>query len=83
MTEFKKLLKDILTGADNETYDNGRFFCFISHIVYYVMAFLSYVVDKPWSPVDFAAGVAAIAVGFGIHLNLKSGTEPKGKIDAD
>lgn len=68
---MKKLLNDILTGADNATYDNGRVLCFLSHMVYYVMAFLSYVIGKPWAPIDFATGVAAIAVGFGIHLNLK------------
>lgn len=71
MSEFRKLLKDILTDADNVTYDNGRVLCFLSHLVYFVMAFMSYVVDKPWAPIDFATGVAAIAVGFGIHLNLK------------
>ena len=70
-----KILKDMLTGPDNVTYDNGRVLCFASHIVYFIMAFLSYIVDKPWQPIDFATGVGAIAVGFGIHLNLKSAGE--------
>jgi len=77
VNEIRKLFKDILTGADNVTYDMGRVFCGLSHLVYFGMAFLSYIVDQPWRPMDFAGGIAAIAVGFGIHLNLKSGSEPK------
>jgi len=68
-----KLFKDILTGVDNETFDNGRVLCFASHMVYFIMAFLSYATSKPWAAMDFAGCVAAIAVGFGIHLNLKDG----------
>ena len=71
MNEVKKLFKDILTDTTTLTYDNGRVLCFLTHCVYYFMAFLSYFVDKPWAPVDFATGAAAIAVAFGIHLNLK------------
>lgn len=72
-----KIFKDILTCGDNETYDIGRVFCFLSHVVYFVMGFASYVIDKPWAPMDFASGVSAMAVGFGVHLYMKRDTEPK------
>lgn len=74
-----KFFKDIMTGIDNETYDSARVLCFMSHIVYFIMAFFSYVIEKPWQPVDFASGVGAMAVGFGIHLYMKKDTEPQGK----
>lgn len=76
-----KFFKDILTGIDNETYDNARVLCFMSHIVYFAMAFMSYVINKPWQAVDFASGIGAMAVGFGIHLYMKKDTEPQGKSD--
>lgn len=78
-----KFFRDILTGADNVTYDNARVLCFMSHIVYFVMAFTSYIINKPWQPVDFASGVGAMAVGFGIHLYMKKDTEPQGKSNDD
>lgn len=78
-----KLFKDILTGADNQTYDNGRVLCFLSHIVYFVMATVSYIIDKPWAAMDFASGVAAMAVGFGVHLYMKKDTEPQGNNGAN
>jgi len=74
-----KFFKDILTGADNQTYDNGRVLCLASHIVYFIMAFINYFIDKPWAPMDFASGVAAMAVGFGVHLYMKKDTEPRGQ----
>jgi len=77
MSEIGKMFKDVLMGVDRETYDNGRVLCFFTHIVYYVMAFASYIIDRPWGAMDFATGAAAIAVGFGVHLNLKSGGEAK------
>lgn len=79
MKEIYKMFKDILTGIDKETYDNGRVLCLLSYIVYFVMALGSIIVGEAWNALDFASGIGAMAVGFGIHLNLKSGTEPQGK----
>jgi hypothetical protein len=72
-----KILKDILTGIDNETYDNARVLCFFSHFVYFAMSIINFCINKTWVPMDFASGVAAMAVGFGIHLYMKKDTEPK------
>lgn len=77
MRIFRKLWNDVLTGADNKSYDNGRVVCFISFIVYYILSFMSMYSAHPWSAIDFASGCTAMAIGFGMNLHLKKETEPK------
>lgn len=72
-----KIFKDILTGVNNETYDNGRVLCFISFVVYFTLAIWSMFKGLEWHPVDFAGGAGGMAAGFGVHIKLKSETEPK------
>lgn len=76
VSEFNKMLKDILTGIDNETYDNGRVVCLLSYLVYFAMGIASYIIQHPWAPMDFAAGCGTMAVGFGANFHLKKSTEP-------
>lgn len=71
-----KFFTDILTGADNETFDHSRLLCVLSHLVYFAMAIASFIIHKPWSPIDFATGIGTMAVGYGVNLHLKSKTEP-------
>jgi hypothetical protein len=72
-----KLFKDILTGADNDTFDHGRVVGLMSFLVYFVLAFYDLITEHKWQAMDFATGVSAMAVGFGANLKLKSDTEPK------
>lgn len=72
-----KLFKDILTGADNESFDHGRVLGLMSFVVYFGLAMFDLVTDHSWRPMEFASGIGTMAVGFGIHLKLKSDTEPK------
>jgi hypothetical protein len=72
----KKILKDILTGIDNESFDNGRVVCVTSFLIYYIMAIVGMGTSHPWGGMDFASGVGAMAVGFGINFRLNKGTEP-------
>jgi hypothetical protein len=76
---IRKVFTDILTGIDNSTFDHGRVLSFISFIFYYVFAFASLLEGHAWQAMDFASGVGAMAVGFGLHLKLKSDTEPMEK----
>ncbi len=80
MNMVSKLFKDILTGADNTSFDNGRVMCSLSFIVYFTLAVLNTCNGHPWGALDFAGGVSAIAVGFGINLRLKRPTEPKQEV---
>lgn len=73
---FGKLMKDILTGIDNHTFDNGRVIALFSFATYNTMALASFYVMHPWSATDYATGAAAMAVGFGFNLRLKRKTEP-------
>jgi hypothetical protein len=79
MQVIGKFLKDILTGIDNETFDNGRVICLLSYFVYFTMALGSIIVNHPWSALDFAGGIGTMGVGFGLHLKLKQDTEPEAK----
>jgi len=74
---IRKLCKDILTGADNRSYDNGRILCVTSFLSYYVLAFVNAGLGHFWSAIDFSSGCTAMAIGFGINLKLKRSTEPR------
>jgi hypothetical protein len=76
---MKKLLKDSLTGKDNHTYDIGRISCFLSFLVYFILALASCAYGHPWSAMDFSAGCGTMAVGFGANLVIKRSTEPSRK----
>ncbi len=71
-----KLFRDILTGADNASYDCGRVFYFASNLAYMAMGFTSYVSNHPWGAMDFASGVSTMAVAFGIQIYMKKDSEP-------
>jgi hypothetical protein len=71
-----KILRDILTGSDNVSYDCGRVLYFASHVAYFAMGFVSYLSDRPWGPMDFASGISTMAVAFGIHMYMKKDSEP-------
>jgi hypothetical protein len=72
---MKKLVKDCLTGIDNQTYDFMRVFTCVALLVYFAMQFFS--IDETWNPVQFAEGFGLIMVATGASLHLKRETEPK------
>lgn len=74
---MKKLFRDILTGVDNRSFDNGRVICLLSYSVYFVFAILSVCLHHPWSALDFSGGISAMAICFGVNLKLKKDTEPQ------
>lgn len=65
-----KLLQDVLTSADNKSFDHGRILSFTSFAVYFILAGAGIVMTHAWDPLNFAGGVSAMAVGFGIHIKL-------------
>jgi len=83
MKIMRKLFRDIFTGIDNHTFDNGRVLCFASFFVFFTLAIINSVQGHSWGAMDFAGGDAAIAVGFGINLRLKRKTEPQRKKEHD
>ena len=75
-----KIFKDILTGADNETYDHSRVLGASCLVGYFVVGFVNMIhAGQVWTGMDFAGGISAIAVAFGIQIKLKENTEPPRK----
>lgn len=70
-----KFFKDILTDVDNETFDDSRVMEFFSFVSFHLYGFFNIVVNHPWRAVDYAAGVSALAVAFGIKRKLKNDSE--------
>ena len=74
---LRKVIKDILTGIDNETFDHSRVVGLGSLIGYFVVGFVNMVyAQQIWGALDFASGIAAIAVAFGVQIKLTENTEP-------
>jgi hypothetical protein len=72
-----KLLKDILTGIDGQTYDNVRVYMLFGIITYLVCAAWHLYDENVFEFQNFAIGFAAILAGGGAGIGFKSGTEPK------
>ena len=72
-----KLLRDILTGIDGETYDNIRFYMLLATFTYLGCTIWNLYKDKAFDPIAFGAGFAAISGGGAAGINLKMKTEPQ------
>jgi hypothetical protein len=72
-----KMFKDILTGIDNETYDHSRVVGLGCLVGYFIVGFVNMIhANQIWSAIDFASGISAITIAFGIQIKLKENTEP-------
>ena len=77
MNHLSKVLKDMLTGIDGESYDLVRVNGLISAVLPHVYIIKNNIMDG--KPLDFQAygiGMAAIYVAVGTALKLKESTEP-------
>lgn len=77
--DVRKIIKDCLTSADNNTYDVGRI-----GLVYSLLYFSGYgiwqaIAGHAWSAMDIATGISTIAVAFAAMLRMKNFTEPGGR----
>lgn len=73
---MKKLLKDILTGANNKTFDNGRVLGFIVVMSYLFFTLYDVVMTHTFEYEQFGIGITAIFTGIGFNLKLKETSEP-------
>ena len=73
---MSKLLKDILTGKDNETYDIGRVAYAFTLFNLKVMMLINVFYLHSFDLSSYGTTVAAITIGFGPFFYLKKDTEP-------
>lgn len=72
-----KILRQLLTGADNSTHDVGRWLWLAGFVAY--IAFQGYAILKgqSWDPQEFAIGLGAVLALGGAGVAVKASTEPK------
>jgi hypothetical protein len=76
-TLFKKLLKDISTGVDGESYDCIRLYTHFAVIAYIGLCISDFVIAHQFNYTAFGTGFAAIVAGSGVGIMAKKETEPK------
>lgn len=77
MSTFSKILKDMHTGKDNETYDAAKVWLSISFLVFLCLSIYEAWVGKDYfHTAEFTGGVGALLVLFSIGQRLKKDTEP-------
>ena len=75
---MKVMLKQLFTGADNQTQDIGRWLAALSGVSgIFFQGYAIIVHQAAFSMQDFGVGTGALAVGVGAMLKLKQDTEPK------
>lgn len=73
-----EVVKQLLTGADNETHDIGRWFAAISGCAGVFLQGWSVIAQhNAFNMQEFGVGVGALAAGIGAMLKLKESTEPR------
>ena len=73
---MKKFINDILTGVDKTTYDVGRVMGLGGFIGFHVMGLIAALTGHMWSAMEYSGGLSTILGSIGLHLKLKSDTEP-------
>ena len=77
---MNKVIKDMVTGKDNQTHDVIRWLAVLTFIT--SLGLTIYVVvlkDRPFNIQEFGIAVSTIFASIGAALKLKETTEPDGK----
>jgi hypothetical protein len=81
MKKLEKIVKQLLTGRDNLTYDLGRVLWAVSFLVGLGVVVYSVAAQKPFDLTNYGLGVSALLVAGGAALKLKESTEPHNHTD--
>ena len=74
---MKVMLKQLFTGADNQTQDLGRWLAALTGVSgIFFQGYVVIVHQAAFSMQEFGVGAGALAVGVGAMLKLKEDTEP-------
>jgi hypothetical protein len=74
-----KLLKDCLTGPDNETYDVGAIAFLFSLFALFIFQAIEVTKGHDFDPVQFGACISTICLGYAPYFYIKE----KNKINKD
>jgi hypothetical protein len=72
----RKILKDISTGIDGETFCYARIAGIAGVIVYLGVAISDFIVNHRFDYMQFGTGFGVIISGVGVGIKLKQDTEP-------
>lgn len=74
---LQKVLKDITTTANGQTFDNIRISSLVVTLAYVALTFVSiFYLKQAFDPATFGAGAGAIFAAAGAAIGLKKGDEP-------
>lgn len=73
---LRRVLKDILTGRDNNTYDLARVIYVYTLHIFCVGECFEIWHSKVFNELDFAGGIAALTTAFSVMIFIKKDTEP-------
>ena len=70
------VLRHLFTGADNKSWDIGRFLWALAFLVAVILTFHGHVIGRPFDIQGFGIGIGTLLACGGAALKLKEGSEP-------
>jgi hypothetical protein len=80
---MKQIVKQLLTGKDNETYDLGRISWVLCVLATIAFCIYNLIHNIPFTLEDFGRSIAAIVGVHGAAIWAKRDTEPSPQADSD
>lgn len=76
---LRKLLIDILTTKNGQSFDNGRVLGTLSVLAFIVFSAITVIQTHQFAYEQFGLGMGTLFAGVGINLKLKETSEPNEK----
>ncbi len=71
------IIKQCLTGKDNQTYDIGRILWVIGVLIFFILAIIDDVKNGKFDPQSYGIGLGGLLAGGGAAIGLKLKGEPE------